>query len=164
MIFGPQMYEFYLERYSTLYFLVGKLEFLLRAKVVTTLSNFAKKNGYGEWYEVIPDTSRNREAMARARIESAGVNVEAFLPFSFWRHLFRREYFAGLWVPSLHLVFVGLPYPTTKANFKVVCRKMKRANNIRNRVAHFNLTHAGNHEEELATLNWLINAMEGTDA
>ena len=109
---------------------------------------------------MIPNTPQNKEAIAAAKIASRGLDFESFLPFSFWRHLFRREYFAGLWVPSLHLAFLGIPNAATKASFKIVCRNMKRANNIRNRVAHFNLINAGDHEEEIATLLWLINAME----
>ena len=160
MSFGPQMYEFYLKRYAEIYFLVGKLEFLLRKHIVATLRDFAQKYSYGEWHQQIPNTPQNKEAIAAAKIASRGLDFESFLPFSFWRHLFRREYFAGLWVPSLHLAFLGIPNAATKASFKIVCRNMKRANNIRNRVAHFNLINAGDHEEEIATLLWLINAME----
>ena len=160
MSFGPQMYEFYLKRYAEIYFLVGKLEFLLRKHIVATLRDFAQKYSYGEWHQLIPNTPQNKEAIAAAKIVSRGLDFESFLPFSFWRHLFRREYFAGLWVPSLHLAFLGIPNAATKASFKIVCRNMKRANNIRNRVAHFNLINAGDHEEEIATLLWLINAME----
>jgi hypothetical protein len=161
MIFGPHMYEFYLKRYAEIYFLVGKLEILLRIKVVTTLSEFAEINGYVEWHQLIPNTPQNRESIAAAKIASRGLDFESFLPFSFWRHLFRREYFAGLWVPVLHLAFLGIPHAANKASFKIVCRNMKRANNIRNRVAHFNLVNAGDHEEEVATLTWLINGMGG---
>jgi len=64
-------------------------------------------------------------------------------------------------VPSLHLAFLGIPHAATKASFKIVCQYMKRANNIRNRVAHFNLANAGDHYEEIASLTWLIDAMEG---
>ena len=160
MSFGPQMYEFYLKRYAEIYFLVGKLELLLRIHIVATLRDFAQKYSYGEWHQLIPNTPQNKEAIAAAKIVSRGLDFESFLPFSFWRHLFRREYFAGLWVPSLHLAFLGIPNAATKASFKIVYRNMKRANNIRNRVAHFNLINAGDHEEEIATLLWLINAME----
>ena len=152
MSFGPQMYEFYLKRYAEIYFLVGKLELLLRIHIVATLRDFAQKYSYGEWHQLIPNTPQNKEAIAAAKIVSRGLDFESFLPFSFWRHLFRREYFAGLWVPSLHLAFLGIPNAATKASFKIVCRNMKRANNIRNRVAHFNLINAGDHEEEIATL------------
>ena len=154
------MYEFYLKRYAEIYFLVGKLEFLLRKHIVATLRDFAQKYSYGEWHQLIPNTPQNKEAIAAAKIASRGLDFESFLPFSFWRHLFRREYFAGLWVPSLHLAFLGIPNAATKASFKIFCRNMKRANNIRNRVAHFNLINTGDHEEEIATLLWLINAME----
>ena len=159
MYFGPKRYEFYLERYAELYFLVGKLEFLLRVNIVATLRDFSYKYGYREWHLVIPDTPQNRTSIAKAIKTSKGLDFENFLPFSFWRHLFRREYFAGLWVPALHMAFLGIPNAVSKENFTIVCKKMKRANNIRNRVAHFNLINAGDHEEEIATLKWLINGM-----
>jgi hypothetical protein len=164
MDLGPQLYEYYLRRYSEIYFLIGKLEFLLRTRIVATLGNFAQRFGYREWYEVVPSTQRNREAIAFAKLASQGFNLEEYLPFSFWRHLFRREYFAGLWVPSLHMVFSNISNASSKANFKVVCRYMKRANNIRNRVSHFNFINAGDHFEEVAVLEWLINAMGGPSA
>ena len=160
MFIGPLSYEFYLKRYAEIYFLVGKLEVLLRINVVATLRDYAQRYGYGEWHQLIPSTPQNRESIAAATIASRGIDFESFLPFSFWRHLFRREYFAGLWVPSLHLAFLGIPNAATKAIFKIVCQNMKRANNIRNRVAHFNLVNAGDHDEEIATLMWLINAMD----
>jgi hypothetical protein len=164
MYFGPHSYEFYLLRYAEIYQLVGKLEYLLRIKVVTTLSNFCEEFGYKYWYELVPKTTRNIEAIRTAIQMSEGRNMESYLPFSFWRHLFRRENFAGLWVPILHLAFPGIQNPNLKTNFNLACRNMKRANNIRNRVAHFNLANAGNHEEEVSVLNWLINAMGGPSA
>ena len=160
MNYGPHFYEFYLTRYSEIYFLVGKLEFLLRTRIVATLGDFARRFGYAEWYQVVPNTAQNKEAISVALMAKQGLGIAELLPFSFWRHLFRREYFAGLWVPSLHLAFPGIPSASTKGNFKVVCRKMKHANQIRNRIAHFNLANAGEHEEEIEVLEWLINAMD----
>ena len=161
MSLGPQSYEYYLLRYAEVYLLIGKLELTLRSKVITTLSNYSQQSGYSEWYEVVPKTVRNNQVIISAKNASARekTGLELFIPFSFWRHLFRREYFLRLWVPCLHTAFSGLQNAVSLENYKVVCRKMKRANNIRNRVAHFNLTNAGAHDEEIDVLTWLISAL-----
>ena len=166
MFIGPLQYEHYLTCFADIYYLLGTLEIRLRRKLPIALSNLADANGYSQWFDVLPNTKENQRALATAfeRNSQTIIGIEDFLPFSFWSHLFQRELYSVLWTPCLYKVFNGLRKPQSKSSFRCVSRNMRRASRIRNRVAHFNLANAGNHEEEVSVLNWLINAMGGPSA
>ena len=164
MFTGPLGYEFYLLRFADIYFLIGKFEIALRQKLPIALRSYAVENNYSEWLDMVPRTSTNQRALLTA-LESNSQRVaglEDYLPFSFWSHLFHRDFYSVLWTSCLHKVFVGLGDSMSWGTFLKVSKGMRRATRIRNRVAHFNLVNAGDHEEEIATLMWLINGMGGT--
>ncbi|CAN2171757.1 hypothetical protein MCEGKSH29_00072 [Candidatus Nanopelagicaceae bacterium] len=45
--------EKFLARYSQTYILVGRLELILRSRLIETLSGFATEKGYAEWHQVL---------------------------------------------------------------------------------------------------------------
>jgi hypothetical protein len=161
MFTGPLGYEFYLLRFADIYFLIGKLEITLRLKLPVALRNYAIENNYSEWLDVVPRTPANQRTLAAALENNSQrvIGLEDYLPLSFWSHLFHRDYYSVLWTPCLHTVFVGIGDSMSWGTFLKVSKNLRRATRIRNRVAHFNLVNAGDHEEEVATLKWLINGM-----
>jgi len=166
MFIGPLSYEFYLLRFADIYFLVGNLEIMLRLKVPVALRSFAIENSYSEWLDVIPHNAKNKRAISKA-LESNSqkvLGVEDYLPLSFWSHLFHRDFYSVLWTPCLYKAFTGLADSLSWGTFLKVSQNMRRANRIRNRIAHFNFINAGDHCEEVAVLEWLINAMGGPSA
>jgi hypothetical protein len=166
MFIGPLSYEFYLLRFADIYFLLGNLEIILRVKVPVALRSFAIENSYSEWLDVIPPTATNRRTLAKAFESNSRriIGLEDYLPLSFWSHLFHRDFYSVLWTPCLYKVFSGLVDSLSWGTFLKVSQNMRRANRIRNRVAHFNFINAGYHFEEVAVLEWLINAMGGPSA
>jgi len=161
MFIGPLGYEFYLMRFADIYFLIGKLEITLRRKVPVALRSYAVQNNHSQWLDVVPRTSKNQRAIVIA-LESNSqkvVGLEDYLPLSFWSHLFHRDFYSVLWISCLHKVFVGLSDSKSWGTFMKVSKNMRKATRIRNRVAHFNFINAGDYEEEMATLVWLINGM-----
>lgn len=166
MLIGPLSYEFYLKRIADIHFFVGILEFKLRIKIPVALSSLSRTSGYPEWFDVLPKSDQNIVAISQAlkRNSQSIVGMEHYLPFSFWSHMFQRELYSILWVPCLHRVFGGLNDPIHKNSFLAVSRNMRRASRVRNRSAHFNLINAGDYDDEISLLKWLIRAIDGPRA
>jgi hypothetical protein len=166
MVSDGFFYEFHLRRFVSLYFLIGIIERELRKRVVITLGDYAAELGYLEWQEVVPDTYENRKNISMAVEKNQGAldGIEKHLPFAFWRRLFTGEYFVTLWVPALHLVFPSLSHPLSQKAADQVGQRLFKANQIRNRIAHFDFEGAERYETEKKVLVWLINAMGGPSA
>lgn len=147
-----------LMRYAILFFLLGVIETAIRARVVVTLSDLADSQGKKSWIDVIPNEPDRVQIIKKARKLNSGTDdtIEIFLPFSFWKNLFKGRYFTSLWSLALYRVFPGLTDPLSKRSFDQVCTKMHRASKIRNRVAHFSFKEAGRFEEERMVLIWII--------
>ncbi len=166
MLIDGNFYEFHLRRFVTLYFLIGVIERELKSRVPITLGELAADSGYLEWLELIPTTFENRKNLSMAAEKNAASfrGFEHHLPFAFWRRLFEGEYFESLWVPALHKVFPALPDPLQRSSADKVGQRLYKANQIRNRVAHFDIEGAERFDTEKKILIWLINAMEGPSA
>lgn len=166
MVTDGVFYEFHLRRYVTLYFLIGLIERELRKRVVITLGAYAAELGYLEWLDVVPDNYENRKNISMAVEKNNGTSdaIERHLPFAFWRRLFVGEHFSSHWVPALHQVFPSLSDPLSRQAADKVGQRLFKANQIRNRVAHFDIEGAGRFESEKQVLVWLINAMDGPSA
>ena len=166
MVADGTFYEFHLRRFVSLYFLIGVIERELRKRVVMTLGVYAAELGYLEWLEVVPDNYENQKNISMAVEKNRGSmdGIEKHLPFAFWRRLFTGEYFAILWVPALHCVFPSLSEPQSRKAADQVGQRLFKANQIRNRVAHFDIEGAERYETEKKVLVWLINAMGGPSA
>ena len=145
-------------RYAILFFLLGVIETAIRARVVVTLGDVARIQGKKSWIEMIPNEPDRVQIIKKARKLNSGSdeNIELFLPFSFWKNLFKGRYFTSLWSLALYKVFPGLIDPSSKRSFDQVCTRMHRASKIRNRVAHFSFKEAGHFEEERMVLIWII--------
>ena len=132
-------YERHRRKYVSLYFLIGIIERELRKRVVTTLGDFAAGNGYLEWLMMVPESYENTKNISMAREKNDGNDdgLEKHLPFAFWRRLFVGEHFESLWIPALHEVFPALTDPLSRKSADQVGQRLFKANQIRNRVAHF---------------------------
>ena len=163
MVSDGVFYEFHLRRFVSLYFLIGILERELRKRVVITLSDLASEFGYLEWLSVIPDNYESRKNISVAIEKNSGDpdGIEKHLPFAFWRRLFMGEHYESLWIPALHQIFPKLNNPLTRETADQVGQRMYKANQIRNRIAHFDIEGAERYETEKKVLMWLINAMGG---
>ena len=163
MVSDGVFYEFHLRRFVSLYFLIGILERELRKRVVITLSDLASEFGYLEWLSVIPDNYESRKNISMAIEKNSGDpdGIEKHLPFAFWRRLFMGEHYESLWIPALHQIFPKLNNPLTRETADQVGQRMYKANQIRNRIAHFDIEGAERYETEKKVLMWLINAMGG---
>ena len=155
---AKNLFEFQLRIYANLYFIIGVLETRLRIRIVITLSEFAELKNYSEWTEVVPNSFGNRRSLRKALKKNRNqiIGIENFLTFSFWRHLFDGANYTVLWIPSLHRVFPNLENPLAFKSYAQVGNYLARANQIRNRVAHFNFREAGEYEREKEVLYWLI--------
>ena len=163
MVADGMFYEFHLRRFVLLYFLLGVIERELRKRVVITLGAYAAELGYLEWLDVVPDSYENLKNISMAVEKNSGTSdgIERHLPFAFWRRLFIGEYFSSHWVPALHQVFPSLSDPLSRKASDQVGQRLFKANQIRNRIAHFDLEGAEKYENEKKVLVWLINAMGG---
>jgi hypothetical protein len=159
-----KFYELHLQRFSTLYLQFGYIELELRHRVVATLSNYAKRKSYSEWFHIIPKEKQFSLALRRALSKNRGSQkeFERFLPFSFWKDLFHKKYFLYLWVPALHKVFLGLANPKNLESLKFMSKKLELAHQIRNRLAHYNFQDSGNFEAEKEVLESVITALGGS--
>ena len=166
MVSDGVFYEIHLRRFVSLYFLVGIIERELRKRVVITLGDYASEFGYLEWLSVIPENYENRKNISMAVEKNFGERdgVEKHLPFAFWRRLFIGEHYETLWIPALNQVFPSLNDPLTRESADQVGQRMYKANQIRNRIAHFDIEGAGRYETEKKVLMWLIKAMGGPSA
>ena len=166
MVSDGVFYEFHLRRFVSLYFLIGIIERELRKRVVITLSDLASEFGYLEWLSVIPDNYESRKNISVAIEKNSGDpdGIEKHLPFAFWRRLFMGEHYESLWIPALHQIFPKLNNPLTRETADQVGQRMYKANQIRNRIAHFDIEGAERYETEKKVLMWLINAMGGPSA
>jgi hypothetical protein len=135
-----------LARYSKTYFLIGTLELLLRERVVSTLSRYSKEKNYAEWSLALPTKELQKSALKE-------------IQFGFYRQVLSQKYFTELWVPATHLVFAGLPNPSSLKNCQMVENRMHYAAQTRNRVCHFTFDNIHNVEHEQANLRWLIDAL-----
>ena len=135
-----------LARYSKTYFLIGTLELLLRERVVSTLSRYSKEKNYAEWSSALPTKELRKSALKE-------------IQFGFYRQVLSQKYFTELWVPATHLVFTGLPNPSTSKSCQMVENRMHYAAQTRNRVCHFTFDNIHNVEHEQANLRWLIDAL-----
>ena len=135
-----------LARYSNTYFLIGTLELLLRERVVSTLSLYSEEKNYAEWSSALPTKEPRKSALKE-------------IQFGFYRQVLSQKYFTELWVPATHLVFTGLPNPSTLKSCQMVENRMHYAAQTRNRVCHFTFDNIHNAEHEEANLKWLINAL-----
>jgi hypothetical protein len=166
MVSDGVFYEFHLRRFVSLYFLIGVIERELRKRVVITLGDYAAELGYLEWLEVVPENYENRKNISMSKEKNRGSldGIEKHLPFAFWRRLFAGEFFATLWVPALHQAFPSLSEPLSRKAADQVGQRLFKANQIRNRIAHFDIEGAERYETEKKVLVWLINAMGGPSA
>ena len=166
MLIDGNFYEFHLRRFVILYFLIGVIERELKSRVPVTLGELAADFGYLEWVDVVPTNFENRKNLSIAQEKNLGSSrgVEHHLPFAFWRRLFAGEYFETLWIPALHKVFPALSNPLQRSSADKVSQRLYKANQIRNRVAHFDIEGAERFDTEKKVLMWLINAMEGPSA
>jgi hypothetical protein len=135
-----------LARYSKTYFLIGTLELLLRERLISTISTYSKEKNYAEWSSALP-TKELRKSVLRE------------IQFGFYRQVLSQKYFTELWVPATHLVFTGLPNPSTLKSCQMVENRMHYAAQTRNRVCHFTFDNFHNVEHEEANLKWLIDAV-----
>ena len=133
-------------RYSNTYFLIGTLELLLRERVIRTLSAYFKEKNYTEWSSVLPTKELRKSAQKE-------------IQFGFYRQVLSQKYFTELWVPATHLVFAGLPNPSTLKSCQMVENRMHYAAQTRNRVCHFTFDNIHNVEHEEANLEWLLKAL-----
>jgi hypothetical protein len=166
MVSDGVFYEFHLRRFVTLYFLVGIIERELRTRVVITLGDLAAESGYLEWLDMVPNSYENGKNISMAIEKNFGNHdgIEKHLPFAFWRRLFTGEHYESLWVPALHQIFPSLKNPSDRVTADQVGQRMYKANQIRNRIAHFDIEGAERFETEKKVLMWLINGMGGTSA
>ncbi len=135
-----------LARYSKTYFLIGTLELLLRERVVSTLSRYSKEKNYAEWSWALPTKELRKSALKE-------------IQFGFYRQVLSQKFFTELWVPATHLVFTGLPNPSTLKSCQMVENRMHYASQTRNRVCHFTFDNIHNAEHEEANLRWLLSAL-----
>ena len=133
-------------RYSNTYFLIGKLELLLRERVVNTLSAYSKEKKYAEWSLVLPT-------------KELRISTLKGFQFGFYRQVLSQKYFTEMWVPATHLMFSGLPNASTLKSCQMVENRMHYATQTRNRVCHFIFDNIHNVEHEKANLRWLIAAL-----
>ena len=142
MLIDGNFYEFHLRRFVILYFLIGVIERELKSRVPMTLGELAADFGYLEWVDVVPTTFENRKNLSAAEEK----NLET------------------LWIPALHKVFPALSNPLQRSSADKVGQRLYKANQIRNRVAHFDIEGAERFDTEKKVLMWLINTMEGPRA
>ena len=163
MIHDFNVYEKYLRQFAILYFMLGYIEREFRIRIVATLGSLASEKGYSAWTFVIPETFENSRALERAQRKNRGhfEDMEKYLNFAFWGHLFKPRNFTTLWIPALHTIFPSLSNPQSKESFAQVSNKVGRAYEIRNRIAHFDLESAEHYKSERAVLLWIINALQG---
>ena len=135
-----------LARYSNTYFLIGTLELLLRERLISTLSTYSKEKNYTEWTSVLPTKELRKSALKE-------------IQFGFYRQVLSQKYFTELWVPATHLVFTGLPNPSTLKSCQMVENRMHYAAQTRNRVCHFTFDNVHNAQHEEENLRWLLSAL-----
>ena len=135
-----------LTRYSSTYSLIGNLELILRARVISTLSTYSAEKGYTEWFSILP-TKELRDSTLKE------------IQFGFYRQVLSQKYFTELWVPATHLIFSGLPNASSLIGCQMVENRMHYATQTRNRVCHFIFDNIHNVDHEEANLIWLIKAL-----
>ncbi len=159
------IFETQLRCYATLYYILGILENELRLRVVITLSNHALEKGYAEWFTILVQDKKCAKSIRQVTNNSMNYRggIAGKLTFGFWTRLFVGRNYSLLWTPALHQVFPALERPLELQSFHRVCTNMFRANQIRNRIAHYEFYETLEFEQEKSVLMWLLDRMYGSE-
>lgn len=147
-----------LERYSEIYKLLGVIELELRTRVPNTLSKPKSTEPWFQYFEF--DTYPNYLLKIALKRNSDLINgVESYLPFSFWVRIFRLGNFEKVWQVRMFEIFPNLANPNSLKSYRKISKKLKSAQKVRNKIAHFDLVRISTKSPEFQDLIFLIEAL-----
>jgi hypothetical protein len=149
-----------LSMYLRLYLLLGVIELTLREVIPDTLSKGSKRVSEKTWIDILKrDKFRARE-ITELKVGDLE-NLTERLSFGFWCRIFVPPNYSQIWLTGLYGAFPSIDSDKSHQRYMQICNHFKRANKIRNRVAHFQVssfTSIQRDEEVLTELIRLLGA------
>lgn len=154
-----------LSLYGHLYIEIGILEKLLRVTIPQSLGASLENPLDLSWILKL-----NLDAENRLRVEKAlkrrllanknlTVSISEFIPLSFWRWVLHSRHFTSLWIPYTHQILINSDGALSMRTLKDFERRLYRANQDRNIVAHYNTSLIKGTESSLENVRWLHQAL-----
>jgi hypothetical protein len=148
-----------------LYIEIGILEKLLRVTIPRSLGASPENPLDLSWILKL-----NLDAENRLRVEKAlkrrllanknlTVSISEFIPLSFWRWVLHSRHFTSLWIPYTHQILIDSGGALSMRALKDFERRLYRANQDRNVVAHYNTSLIKGIDASLENVRWLQEAM-----
>ena len=148
-----------------LYIEIGILEKLLRVAIPRSLGASLENPLDLSWILKLNLDTENRlrveKALKRRLLANKNltVSISEFIPLSFWRWVLHSRHFTSLWIPYTHQILINSDGALSMRTLKDFERRLYRANQDRNIVAHYNTSLIKGTESSLANVRWLQEAM-----
>lgn len=154
-----------LDLFSHLYVQIGILEKLLRVTIPKALGASPENPLDLSWVLMLNLDGENRLRLERAlkrRLlanKNLTVSIAEFIPLSFWRWILHTRHFTSLWVPHTHRILINSKNARSMSSLKEFERRLYRANQDRNIIAHYNTSLIKDIDFSLENVRWLQRAM-----
>jgi hypothetical protein len=154
-----------LDLFSHLYVQIGILEKLLRVTIPKALGASSENPLDLSWILMLNLDSENRlrleKALKRRLLANKNltVSITEFIPLSFWRWILHTRHFTSLWIPHTHQILIDSENARSMRALKEFERRLYRANQDRNIIAHYNTSLIKDIDASLENVRWLQRAM-----
>ena len=148
-----------------LYIEIGVLEKLLRVTIPRSLGASLENPLDLSWILKLNLDTENRlrveKALKRRLLANKNltVSISEFIPLSFWRWVLHSRHFTSLWIPYTHKILINSDGALNMRTLKDFERRLYRANQDRNFVAHYNTSLIKGTEPSLENVRWLHQAL-----